>query len=97
MPILWAFLDFVNNSERLIMINAYRVKYNPATDTKGATYTVIRIDDGKSYKVAYDYAVNHPVKQAVHEAFGEDVANVEFVGNLNSSGFEKLYAVHHAL
>jgi hypothetical protein len=78
------------------MINAYKVKYHPATDNAGARYSVTRIDDGKSYKVAYDYAANNPIKHAVHDAFGEDVALIEFVGNLNSSGFEKLYAVHHA-
>jgi major membrane immunogen (membrane-anchored lipoprotein) len=79
------------------MINAYRVKYNPATDTKASGFTVTRIDDGKGYKVSYDYAVNHPMKQAIHEAFGEDTAKIEFIGDLNSSGFEKLYGVHHAL
>ncbi len=55
------------------MINAYRLKYIPATDTKGARFSVTRIDDGKGYKVSYDYDANNPLKQAIHDAFGEDV------------------------
>ena len=77
------------------MINAYRLKYIPATNTNSARFSVTRIDDGKGYKVSYDYAANNPLKHAIHEAFGEDVAKIEFVGNLNASGTEKLYAVSH--
>lgn len=77
------------------MINAYRLKYIPATDTNSARFSVTRIDDGKGYKVSYDYAANNPLKQAIHEAFGEDVARIEFIGDLNASGMEKLYAVSH--
>ena len=77
------------------MINAYRVKYISATDTKGARYSVTRIDDGKSYKVSHDYGANHPLKHAIHDAFGEDVSRIEYIGDLNASGMEKLYAVSH--
>ena len=77
------------------MINAYRLKYIPASNTAGARFAVTRIDDGKGYKVSYDYAANNPLKHAIHDAFGEDVSKIEFIGNLNSSGTEKLYAVHH--
>jgi hypothetical protein len=77
------------------MINAYRLKYIPATDTKGARFSVTRIDDSKGYKVSYDYGANNPLKQAIHDAFGEDVSKIEYVGDLNASGLEKLYAVSH--
>jgi len=77
------------------MINAYRVKYIPATDTKGARYSVTRIDDGKGYKVSHDYEANNPLKHAIHDAFGEDVSRIEYIGDLNASGMEKLYAVSH--
>ena len=77
------------------MINAYRVKYIPATDTKGARFSVTRIDDGKGYKVSYDYGANNPLKHAIHDAFGEDVSRIEYIGDLNASGMEKLYAVSH--
>ena len=77
------------------MINAYKLKYLPATDDKGARFSVTRIDDGKGYKVSYNFEANNPLKHAIHEAFGEDVSKIEFIGNLNASGMERLYAVHH--
>jgi hypothetical protein len=81
------------------MINAYKLKYIPATDTKGASYKVTRIDDDTAYKlsydhsVPYDYSVSDPAKHAIHKAFGEDVEKIEYVGQL--SILERLYAVHH--
>jgi hypothetical protein len=92
---LWALQCHLALHWRNYMINAYRLKYLPATDNNSARFSVTRIDDGKGYKVSYDYAANNPLKHAIHDAFGEDVANIEFIGDLNASGTEKLYAVSH--
>jgi hypothetical protein len=75
------------------MIHAYRIKYLPATNTNGARFSVTRINDAKNRRVSYDYEANNTFKQAVHEAFGEDVNRMEFIGDLNAS--EKIYAVTH--
>lgn len=77
------------------MINAYKIKYIPATSVRGAEFKVTRIDDKKSYTVSYNYEANNVLKHAIHEAFGEDVSRIEFIGELNSTGSERLYAVYH--
>jgi len=75
------------------MINVYKVKYHPATDTKGARFSVTRIDDQKTYWSAYDYGVSSAERIAVHNTFGEDTARLEYVGEMAKN--TKLYAIHH--
>ena len=75
------------------MINAYRIKYVSATSTRPAGFKVTRIDDARSKVVRYDYSVNNAVTHAIHEAFGEDTARLEFIGCLSKN--ESLYAVQH--
>ena len=77
------------------MINVYRVKYKPATDTKGASFLVTRIDDNKTYKLPYDYSVNNPAKYAIHIGYGEDVARLEFVGSQGKKNPDCFYAIQH--
>lgn len=75
------------------MINCFAVQYRPATEHGGARFTVRRIDDGQSKTVPYDYGHSSAAKKAVHDAFGDDVARLEYVGDLNKS--TKLYAITH--
>jgi hypothetical protein len=75
------------------MINAYKVKYHPATDNGGAKLTVTRIDDKKTYRVGYDYGAASAERIAIHKTFGEDTARLEYIGELSSG--THLYAVQH--
>lgn len=76
------------------MINAYKLRYHPATDANDIRYTVTRVDDGKAYTVKPNYGAANQLKHAIHDAFGEDTNRIEFIGELSKS--ERLYAVHHA-
>ena len=83
MPILWAFLDFVNHSERLIMDNfLYRVKAIPATDKKPFQFKVTRVLTGVTRTAPLDYSAPLPLAQAVLTAFGDgwETINLEYCG-----------------
>lgn len=75
------------------MITVYKVKYQPSTDTKGASFLVCRIDNKKTRKLPYDFGVDNPAKYAIHLGFGEDVARLEFVGSQGKDNAECFYAI----
>ena len=77
------------------MINVYKVKYQPPTETKGASFLITRIDDKKKRRLPYDFGANHPAKYAIHLGFGEDVGRLEFVGSQGKDNAESFYAIHH--
>ena len=77
------------------MINVYRVKYKPATNTKGAYLVVTRIDDHKSHHMSYDYGSSQPMKQAISLAFSEPLHCLEFVGSSDTNKNESFYAIQH--
>ena len=60
------------------MINVYRVKYLSATNTRGASFKVTRIDDHRTKVTPYDHGVNNAVTHAIHATFGEDPNRLEF-------------------
>ncbi len=77
------------------MINVYRVKYLSATNTRGASFKVTRIDDHRTKVTPYDHGVNNAVTHAIHATFGEDTARLEFVGCSDRSKNESFYAIAH--
>lgn len=77
------------------MITVYRIKYQSATDTRGASFKVTRIDDHKTKVAPYNHGVNNAVTHAIHATFGEDTARLEFVGCSDRSKNESFYAITH--
>ena len=77
------------------MINVYRVKYLSATNTRGASFRVTRIDDHRSKITPYNYGANNAVTHAIHATFGEDTSRLEFVGYSDRSKDESFYAIAH--
>ncbi len=75
------------------MITVYKVKYHPATVNTGARFTVTRMDDKRTYRTAYNYGALRAECHAIHEAFGEDTARLEFAGRMSKDA--ALYAVSH--
>ena len=66
------------------MTLCYAVTYRPATDNKQARFIVKSIDRGQSKTVFYDYGHNSPPRKAIHDAFGDDVARIQYVGLIES-------------
>ena len=77
------------------MINVYRVKYLSATNTRGASFKVTRIDDHRTKVTPYNHGVNNAVTHAIHATFGEDTNRLEFVGCSDRSKDESFYAIVH--
>ena len=75
------------------MITIYTVKYCEATNTRGARLVVTRINDAKRKTVAWNFGVNSATRYAIHEGFGEDVSNVEYVANQSAN--VGVFAVQH--
>ena len=73
------------------MIVVYKTRYIPATDTTAAKFRVTCLNTLRAHTVPYDYTSNNPLKGAIHQAFGEDPAKVEFINDI--AKFERLYAV----
>ena len=67
------------------MIVVYKTQYMPATDTKGVRFKVTCINTGRSKIVPFAYQSNDIIRHSIHEAFGEDVANLEFIGDINKN------------
>ena len=67
------------------MIRIYKTQYMPATDTKGVRFKVTCINTGNTKIVPFAYASNNPIRHSIHEAFGDDVANLEFIGDINKN------------
>ena len=67
------------------MIVVYKTQYMPATDTKGVRFKVTCINTGRTTTVPLAYETNNPIRHSIHEAFGEDVANLEFIGDINKN------------
>jgi hypothetical protein len=74
------------------MIVVYKTRYIPPTDTTGARFRVTCLNTMKAHTVPFNYTTNNPLKQAIHDAFGEDTANIEFVNDI--AKFERMYAVN---
>ena len=75
------------------MITVYKTQCMQATDTKGARFKVTCINTMRSHIVPYSFSANHAAKHAIHEAFGADTAQLEFINDASKT--EKFYAVAH--
>jgi hypothetical protein len=69
----------------------YAVHYRPATEKRGARFNVKQINTGRTKSVTYDFGHNSPPRKAIHDAFGDDTARIEYVGLIESG--KALYAV----
>lgn len=74
------------------MIVVYKTRYIPATDVTGARFRVTCLNTMRAHTVPFDYASNNPLKHAIHQAFGEDTTELEFVND--TAKFERIYAVN---
>ena len=74
------------------MIVVYKTRYIPATDTTGSKLRVTRINTGKAHTMPYDFTTNNPFKHAIHQAFGEDTAKIEFIND--TAKYERMYAIN---
>lgn len=66
------------------MTLCYAVTYRPATESRPARFVVKSIDREQSKTVPYDYGHNSPPRKAIHDAFGDDVARMGYVGLIES-------------
>ena len=73
------------------MIVVYKTRYMPATDTTGAKFRVTCMNTMRAHTVPYDHSASNPLKQSIHQAFGEDTSKIEFINDV--AKFERLYAI----
>ncbi len=72
------------------MIVVYKTRYIPATDTTGTKFRVTCLNTMRARTVPFDYVSNNPFKHAIHQAFGADTTEIEFINDI--AKFERMYA-----
>jgi hypothetical protein len=73
------------------MITVYKVRQNPATDTKGASITVKCITTGCTRTVPYDHGAHNAQRSAIQSIHGFHPDRMSFVGQ---DGKHDFYAVN---
>ena len=74
------------------MIVVYKTRYIPATDTTGSKFRVTCLNTMRAHTVPYDFTTDNPLKYAIHQAFGEDTAKIEFIND--TAKYERMYAIN---